>query len=198
MYKVGHVYDQLNTLRLLNEIICHFDDAERDIQLEDYVSAESAILELIQQAKTLKQLLHLIPLRSEAICTLETNDDLKVARLIKLETTCREIASDAHCIMTEIKKLPLGCTDFDFSNDFKISFCSNIGEVLLCKDVSLIDENANVYLQLKEHRGLSNNTFMFDQLGQYAPPLWIDDILNLNTVELEIVFSVKRRYELNQ
>jgi hypothetical protein len=99
----GHMYDQLNTKDLLDEINCLLDAAELEIQLEDYVTAETAILELIGRAQGLQQLLHLIPLRSEITHT-NGDEDNEVEALINLERTSRRIADDAHNIRSEIDK----------------------------------------------------------------------------------------------
>lgn len=202
--EAGHIYDQLNLCQLFEEIGCLLDDAQHEVQFEDYSSAQAVILELIKQAQNLQQLLNLIPLRSRIKSTGREDTEKDVAGLINLEILCKKISNDMLHIQREVDNKITECNmvlgdDVEFGSRFKISFCSKSTEILLQKEVSLADKNDDIYLLLDEFHGLPDHArCMFDQLNQCTPSLWLDDLLNISSIELEFLCTASRHYVLNQ
>jgi hypothetical protein len=199
----GHMYDQLNTKDLLDEINCLLDATELEVQLEDYVAAETAIIGIIDRAQSLQQLLHLIPLRSETTHT-NRDEDNEVEALINLERTSRRIADDAHNIRSEIDKYmenhPLTlANNIALRYDVKAAFCLKNSKVLVHKDFSLAsDERDSVYMKINDTRFQPEepSTFIFEQLSKCTlPPLWVDDLLSIDTIDFEMTITIKKSYK---
>ena len=199
----GHMYDQLNTQDLLSEMNCLIDATELEVELEDYVAAETTILELIDRAQSLQQLLHLIPLRSEITHT-NRDEDNEVEALINLERTSRKIADDAHNIRRTIDKYLVNhplifANTIALRHESKAAFCLKNSKVLVHKDISLESDERSVYMKINDTSSQphEHSTFIFEQLSKCtSPPLWVDDLLSIDTIDLEIRITIMKSYKV--
>lgn len=181
-----------HALELIAELSCLLNDVEHDFSIEDYDEAETTLMALIERACTLVKLLQLIRARPTTMHSGHEINDSDIAKMVKLEGTCRRLAN--HAIKTHSEKLPAFLKQKTIFNPIhKLTFCRPDSMPLITHEATIkYATNGKPYFQLKhfnEDNGHSN--FIFDQLNQCGlTALSIDEILSINLVGYQQIFTI--------
>jgi hypothetical protein len=187
-----------HALELIAELSCLLNDVEHDFGLEDYNEAETTLMTLIEQARTLLKLLQLIRTRPTTMHSSHEANDSDIANMIELEGTCRRLAS--HAIKTHNEKHPAFLKNKTIFNPiYQLTFYRPDSMPLITHTATIkYDDNGKPYFLLKHFdEDNEHSNFIFDQLNQCPPiALSIDEILSINTIRYELNLTVLKNLKV--
>lgn len=212
--KIGHDQDQELLQLLVSETENALERIKEVIETKDYFEGEIIAVDMLGKVQQLQKQFGIMPMRGKSARTLKAATDEEITQLEELNDILALANDEILDITSKVSNSLLDLNNSDSSTtleELKVNMAATVGE----NDFAYREEEFfihfdDLFLLAGSEQFINNdNPFwgngldrfrhcdFFHELYNYSmPPLWLEDILRIDTIVFDMVFTIRKTVKI--